>query len=47
MIDYKVGERTIWGPSTVKNEVTETWAKEITKEEIKYLVKSYGKQLIG
>ncbi|WP_343348831.1 NADH:flavin oxidoreductase [Terrisporobacter petrolearius] len=42
MTDYKVGERTIWGPSTIKNEVTGTWAKEITKEEIKYLVKSYG-----
>ena len=41
MTDFKVGERTIWGPSTVKNEITNTWAKEISKDEIKYLVNAY------
>lgn len=42
MTNFNVGEREIWGPSTMKNEVTGTVAKEISKEEIKYLVKSYG-----
>ncbi|MGL4913111.1 MAG: NADH:flavin oxidoreductase [Romboutsia sp.] len=42
MTDFNVGERTIWGPSTMQNEATGTWAKEISKEEIKYLVKAYA-----
>lgn len=42
MTTFNVGERTIWGPSTIQNENTGTWAKEITKEEIKYLVKAYA-----
>lgn len=42
MTNFNVGERTIWGPSTIQNEVTKTWAKEITKEEIKYLVNAYS-----
>lgn len=42
MTNFNVGERTIWGPSTMKNEATGTWAKEITKEEIKYLVKAFA-----
>lgn len=42
MTTFNVGERTIWGPSTVENEVTKTVAKEITKDEIKYLVKAYA-----
>ena len=42
MTTFNVGERTIWGPSTMQNEVTGTWAKEITKEEIKYLVNAYA-----
>lgn len=43
MTNYKVGERVIFGPSTMQNEVTGTWAKEMTKEEIKKLIKDYGK----
>ena len=42
MTDFNVGERTIWGPSTIKNEVGGTMAKEITKEEIAYLVNKYA-----
>ena len=42
MTTFNVGERTIWGPSTMQNEVTGTWAKEITKDEIKYLVNAYA-----
>ena len=42
MTTFNVGERTIWGPSTMKNEVTGTWAKEMTKDEIKYLVNAYA-----
>ena len=42
MTTFNVGERTIWGPSTMKNEVTATWAKEMTKDEIKYLVNAYA-----
>lgn len=42
MTTFNVGERTIWGPSTVENEVTKTWAKEMTKDDIKYLVKAHG-----
>lgn len=33
----------IWGPSAVENQVTKIMPKEISKEEIKYLVKSFGK----
>lgn len=42
MTGFDVSGRTIWGPSTMKNEVTGTIAKEITKDEIKYLVKAYA-----
>ncbi|MBN1075120.1 NADH:flavin oxidoreductase [Clostridium botulinum] len=42
MTTFNVGERTIWGPSTIQNEVTKTWAKEMTKDEIKYLVNAYS-----
>ncbi|MBB6622436.1 NADH:flavin oxidoreductase [Clostridium gasigenes] len=42
MTTFNVGERTIGGPSTMQNEVTGTWAKEITKDEIKYLVNAYA-----
>ncbi|MGL6064471.1 MAG: NADH:flavin oxidoreductase [Fusobacteriaceae bacterium] len=42
MTEFNVGERIIWGPSTMQNENTGTWAKEITKEEIKILVKAYA-----
>ncbi len=42
MTTFNVGERTIWGPSTIQNEATGTWAKEITKEEIRYLVEAYA-----
>ena len=42
MTKFKVGERKIWGPSTMQNEVTGTWSQEITKEEIQYLVDAYA-----
>ena len=42
MTTFNVGERTIWGPSTMKNEITGTWAKEMTEDEIKYLVNAYA-----
>ncbi|MDR3544103.1 MAG: NADH:flavin oxidoreductase [Desulfosporosinus sp.] len=42
MTNYNVGERTIWGPSTMENEVTGTMAKEILKSEIKYLINRYA-----
>ncbi|MGL5348885.1 MAG: NADH:flavin oxidoreductase [Peptostreptococcaceae bacterium] len=41
MTTFNVGERTIWGPSTMQDENTGTWAKEMTKDEIKYLVNSF------
>jgi 2,4-dienoyl-CoA reductase-like NADH-dependent reductase (Old Yellow Enzyme family) len=34
--------RIIWGPSGVENEVTKVTPKEMTKEDIKYLVNQYG-----
>ncbi|MEG0297275.1 MAG: NADH:flavin oxidoreductase [Clostridium sp.] len=43
MTKFNVGERTIWGPSTIQNEATGTWAKEMAKEEIKSLVNDYAK----
>lgn len=43
MTKFNVGERTIWGPSTIQNEATGTWAKEMTKDEIKSLVNDYAK----
>ena len=42
MTNFNVDERTIWGPSTIQNEVTGTWSKEISREEIKYLVSAYA-----
>ncbi|MGL5616641.1 MAG: NADH:flavin oxidoreductase, partial [Sarcina sp.] len=42
MTDFKVGERTIWGPSTSINEVSGSKSEEITKEEIKFLVNAYA-----
>lgn len=42
MTEFNVGERVIWGPSTTKNEVTGTLSKEMTKEDIKYLVNAYA-----
>ena len=42
MTGFNVGERTIFGPSTSKNEVTGTMSKEMTKEEIQWLVKKYA-----
>lgn len=42
MTNYNVGERTIWGPSTMENEVTGTMAKEISMDEIKYLANRYA-----
>lgn len=42
MSTFNVGERLIWGPSDHVNEATGTFAKEITKPEIEYLVKSFG-----
>lgn len=42
MTDFNVGERIIWGPSATLNETSKVKAQEITKEEIKYLVKAFG-----
>lgn len=42
MTNYNVGERVILGPSTMENEVTGTWAREITKGEIINLVGAYA-----
>lgn len=42
MTGFNTGERTIWGPSTMQNEVTKVWAKEMTKDEIKYLVNAFA-----
>lgn len=42
MTNYNVGERVIFGPSTMKNEVTGAWAKEMDKNEIKWLIKKYS-----
>lgn len=42
MTNYNVGERVILGPSTMENEVTGTWAREISKEEIINLVRAYA-----
>ncbi|MGL5318764.1 MAG: NADH:flavin oxidoreductase [Bacteroidales bacterium] len=42
MTTFNVGKRTIWGPSAHINEATGTPAKEISKEEIAYLVRSFG-----
>ncbi len=39
---YKTEERIIWGMSSVKNKNTGVIPKEITKEEIKKLIKSFG-----
>lgn len=41
MTNFNVGERVIWGPSTMKNENTGAWAKEMSKNDIKYLINSY------
>ncbi|MGL4867929.1 MAG: NADH:flavin oxidoreductase [Cetobacterium sp.] len=42
MTNFNVGDRVIWGPSTMQNENTGTWAKEISKDEIKELVKAFA-----
>jgi 2,4-dienoyl-CoA reductase-like NADH-dependent reductase (Old Yellow Enzyme family) len=43
MTSFNVGERIIWGPSTIECETTGTMAKEMTKKEIKYLVNAFEK----
>lgn len=42
MTDFNVGKRVIWGPSNTINEVTKTISKEMTKDDIKYLINSYA-----
>ncbi|MGL5978436.1 MAG: NADH:flavin oxidoreductase [Erysipelotrichaceae bacterium] len=42
MTTYNVGERVIWGPSTIQNEVTKTWAQEMCLEDIECLVVSFA-----
>lgn len=39
---FNIENRTIWGPSVVAHKGTGTMPKEITKDEIKYLVNAYG-----
>lgn len=42
MTNFNVGERTIFGPSKMENERTGVWSKEMTKEDINYLVEKFG-----
>lgn len=42
MSKFNVGDRLIWGPSTLQNEVTKTWAQEMTREEIQDLVQAFA-----
>ncbi|MGL5821049.1 MAG: NADH:flavin oxidoreductase [Sarcina sp.] len=42
MTDFNVGERIIFGPSDVINEVTGTKAKEMTTEDISWLIQKYA-----
>lgn len=46
MTDFKTENRVIWGPSAMQNENTGTWAKEISKDNIKYLVKAFGESAL-
>jgi 2,4-dienoyl-CoA reductase-like NADH-dependent reductase (Old Yellow Enzyme family) len=39
---FDVGEREIWGPSAVLNKISGVTPKEMTKEDIKTLVKAFG-----
>lgn len=39
---FNVGERTIWGPSSLEHPATKTESKEISKEEIKILVQAFA-----
>ena len=39
---YQVGERTIFAPSAVAELTTNTMGKEMTREEIKYIVGAFG-----
>lgn len=41
--NYKTEERVIWGPSEVMHKSTKVIPKEMTKENIKYLIEAYGK----
>ncbi|MGL5647323.1 MAG: NADH:flavin oxidoreductase [Clostridium sp.] len=42
MTGFDVGERIILGPSDAINEVTQTKAKEMSKEDINWLIKKYA-----
>ncbi|MGL4450578.1 MAG: NADH:flavin oxidoreductase [Sarcina sp.] len=42
MTNFNVGERTIFGPSDATNEVTGTVAKEMSKDDINWLIKKYA-----
>ncbi|MFI3171352.1 MAG: NADH:flavin oxidoreductase [Eubacteriales bacterium] len=39
---YQIGERVIYAPSAVEERGTKTLGKEMTKEEIEYIVKAFG-----
>ncbi|MCB9481781.1 MAG: NADH:flavin oxidoreductase [Desulfobacteraceae bacterium] len=39
---FNVGQREIWGPSAVLNKISGVTPKEMTKEDIKTLVKAFG-----
>lgn len=41
MTTFNVGERIIWGPSTCQDEVSKTFSKEMTKDDIKTLIKAF------
>lgn len=42
MTNFETENRVIWGPSAMQNENTGTWAKEISKDEIKYLTEAFA-----
>lgn len=42
LTNFNVGERIILGPSKLKNERSGTWAKEMTKEDIDFVVNAFG-----
>lgn len=42
LTDFNVGDRVILGPSKLQNERTGTWSKEMTKEDIKFIVNAFG-----
>ncbi|MGL5478699.1 MAG: NADH:flavin oxidoreductase [Clostridium sp.] len=42
MTNFNTEDRVIFGPSSIQNEQTKTFAKEMTKEDIKYIVNAFS-----